>query len=263
MKIYIMTDMEGISGIRRADDCNRGGSPRYEECRKLMAADINAAIAGAFDGGAKEVVVCDSHMGGYNFPMELMDERARYVENGGIRELMGRIDSSFAGFFAVGYHAMAGTINAFLDHTQSGEQVFEYSINGKPYGELGQQCILAGAHNVPQLLVTGDKATCVEALELTPGIETVVVKEAYGRERVNCIHPKKAHEMIRAAAKRAIGLVGKIKPFKLPKPYDVRLVFTRTNYAEAIWRQRPWIERLDGRTVRLVTEDEDKILAVF
>jgi len=258
-----MTDMEGISGIRRAEDCRRGASGRYEECRKLMASDVNAAIAGAFDAGANDVAVCDSHMGGYNFPMELMDDRARYVENGGIRELMGRLDSSFAGYFAVGYHAMAGTLNAFLDHTQSSEQVFEYTINGKPYGELGQQAILAGALGVPQLLVTGDKAACLEAQQLSPGLEVAVVKEAYGREKVDCLHPKKAHELIHAAAKRAVALVGKVKPYKIPPPYDIRLTFNSTVYADGIWRQRPWIERVDGRTVRLVTEDLEKILAVF
>ena len=262
MKIYIMTDMEGVSGIRRWDECVPTHA-RYQDARAFMAGDINAAIAGAFDGGATDVLVNDSHYGGFNLPIEKMDPRARYCENNGIRALLGRLDSSFNGYFAVGFHAMAGVLHAFLDHTQSIDSVFGYSINGKQYGELGQQAILAGAAGVPQLLVTGDKAACNEGLALTAGIETAVVKEAYGREKVDCLHPLRAQEMIRAAAKRAVGLAGKLKPFMLAPPYDVRLTFTRTDYADIAWRSRPWLERVDGRTVRFVTEDVQKILAVF
>ncbi|MGH7144686.1 MAG: M55 family metallopeptidase [Planctomycetota bacterium] len=262
MKIYIMTDMEGISGIRRQEECERA-SPLYQRALPFFAGDVNAAIAGAFDGGASEVVVCDSHGGGNNLPIALMDDRAIYVENGGIRELMGRLDETCDGFFAVGYHAMAGTLNAFLDHTQSGASVFQYTINGVAYGEIGQQCILAGAHGVPQLLITGDAAAVAEALALTPGIEAVAVKTAYANERVECLHPNVAQKQIRAAAKRAVKLAGKRKPFKLRPPFDIRLTFYRTRHADEVWRQRPWLERLDGRTVRLVTDDVAKLLAVF
>lgn len=262
MKIYIMTDMEGISGIRRGEECERT-SPAYQRALQFFAGDVNAAIAGAFDGGATEVTVCDSHGGGNNLPIAQMDERATYVENGGIRELMGCLDKTYDGFFAVGYHAMAGTLHAFLDHTQSGASVFQYTVNGVPYGELGQQCLLAGGYGVPQLFVSGDEAAVKEALALTPGIETVATKRAYANEKVACIHPARAQLLIRAGAKRALKLVKKLKPFKIKSPYDVRLTFYRTRQADEVWRQRPWLERIDGRTVRLVTDDVRQILAVF
>lgn len=262
MKIYIMTDMEGVSGIRREAEVSKR-DPAYARGQALFVGDVNAAVAGAFDGGATEVLVWDSHSGGGNLPLAQMDPRADYCDNGGIREFIWGLDRTYAGYFAIGYHARAGTGNAFLEHTQCGESVFNYTVNGVPYGELGQQALLAGAHGVPQLLVSGDQAACAEALELTPGIETVAVKAAYGHERTRCLHPEKAQGLIRQAAARAVRLAGKLKPLQLAGPYDVRLTFTRPRFAEQVWRQRPWLERVDGCTVRFVTNDISRILAVF
>ena len=75
MKIYILADMEGTSGIWRMEQVQRS-SGSYAEGRELLCADVNAAVAGAFDGGATEVVVGDTHGGGPNFILERMDPRA-------------------------------------------------------------------------------------------------------------------------------------------------------------------------------------------
>jgi len=261
MKIYIMTDMEGISGIRRPEQTDRN-HPSYQEARHLLAADVNAAIDGAFAGGATEVWVCDSHGAGFNFPIEEMDPRATYVENGGLFNLMGQLDETFAGFFAVGYHAMAGTPQAFIDHTMSNE-IFEFRVNGRPTGEIGAQVYLAGHLGVPQLLVTGDEAACKEALALTPGIETVAVKRAYQRFRAECIHPKRAREMIRQAAQRAVALAGRIQPVKLAPPITVEITFVRTDLADVCVTRKLGVERVDGRTVRMKVNSASEILALF
>ena len=45
--------------------------PRRREANEFLMADLNAAVAGAFEGGATHVTVLDSHGGGGNFILEL------------------------------------------------------------------------------------------------------------------------------------------------------------------------------------------------
>lgn len=259
-----MTDMEGISGIRRGEEVSKG-SPTYAHGQKLMMGDINAAIAGAFDGGAAEVLVCDSHGGGHNFIIAEMDPRADYIENGGALNLMAGLDSDFDAFFAVGYHAKAGTPSAFLDHTQSSASVFDYTVNGKSVGELGQQVYLAGGQDVPQVYVTGDRAACEEALELTPGIVTAAVKDAFGRERVKCIAPERARRMIREGAADAVRKLKdhRPEPVVIAPPIEVTLTLYRTDMVDRFLMGRTGFERVDGRTMKMVVDDVREILKIF
>ena len=63
MRILIMTDMEGVSGIVAWDQVT-GGKPMYEEGRRLYTEEINAAVRGARAAGAEEIVVVDCHGAG-------------------------------------------------------------------------------------------------------------------------------------------------------------------------------------------------------
>ena len=67
LRVYISADMEGIGGLSATDD-GLG--------RKLMTEEVNAAIAGAFAGGAMEVVVNDAHGSHTNLLQDLLDPRA-------------------------------------------------------------------------------------------------------------------------------------------------------------------------------------------
>src|SRR3989442_11018483 len=159
MKIYIITDMEGVSGICNEQQVQRD-SPAYAEGRQLLIGDINAAVAGAFEGGATEVVVNDGHGGGFNLLLEQMDSRARYERPNGGLDMMPGLDATFAGLFCVGYHAMAGTLDGFLDPNQSSASWFNYSVNGPRAGELGQCGVWGGSLGVPARLVAGDRPAC-------------------------------------------------------------------------------------------------------
>jgi len=251
-KIYIMTDMEGISGVREPFQCDRK-HPEWQTARRLLVDDVNAAIAGAFEGGADEVLVSDGHGGGFNFILEEMDPRATYERPKGAHDYLTGLDETFSGVFQVGAHAMAGTLGGFLDHTQSSVRWFEYRINGRPCGEIGQVGAGAGYYGVPILLVTGDRAACEEAQAFFGEIETVAVKEAISRNRARCLHPQQARELIRQAAKRAVGLAGKIEPWRLEPPIEVTLTYTRQDYADQV-AHNPCVERLDARTVRKVVQ---------
>jgi D-amino peptidase len=252
IKIYIMTDMEGISGVREPSQCDREHT-EWQPARRLLVGDVNAAVAGAFDGGADEVLVSDGHGGGFNFLLEEMDPRAEYERPNGARDYLPGLDKTFSGVFQVGAHAKAGTLGGFLDHTQSSVHWFEYAINGESCGEIGQVGAIAGHYGVPVLLVTGDRAACDEARTLFGAIETAAVKKAIARNRARCLHPERSRELIRQAAQGAVGLIGSIEPWRLKAPIEVTLTYTRQDYADQV-ANNPGVERLDARTVRKMVD---------
>ena len=257
MKIYIHTDLEGISGIDSGDSVPRDSDAYGESCRRLML-DLNAAVAGAFDGGADHVTVLDSHGGGGNFVLDMLDERAENDTRPNKR-WWGTLDDSFDGTFFIGAHAMAGTMNGFLDHTQSSRNWYNYTINGRRYGELGQWAVVAGAFGVPMLMVAGDEAACAEAREFFAPVETAVVKRGVGRQTAVTVPEEEARQRIREAARRAVGLAGEARPLKPLCPMEVVLQLTRTDYCDDMARKEG-VERVDARTVRKVTSDQLDIL---
>jgi len=57
-KVYMITDMEGVSGIYDSElQVEPFQSPRWEESRKLLTGEVNAAVEGLLAGGATDVVV--------------------------------------------------------------------------------------------------------------------------------------------------------------------------------------------------------------
>ena len=259
MKIYIMTDMEGASGLRLADECS-SSSPLYEPARSFLIDDANAAIAGCFDGGAEEVTVNDGHGPARTLDMARMDKRAAYESCCGSANVLPALDETYDGLVVVGAHAMAGTVGAFLDHTQSSVVWHDYYINGERYGEIGQWAAIAGHYDVPLLFVAGDRAACEEAERQFPGCATVAVKEAVRRNYARItLPPERAHEAIREGARKAMALAGKLKPWKLEPPVEIKLEFNRADYADTVARNAG-VERLDARTVRRMVSDVRRVV---
>jgi D-amino peptidase len=257
VKIYIHTDMEGIAGINTMEMIEKAG-PRYRECCEMQMADINAAIDGAFAGGATHVTVLDSHGGGGNFILDLLDKRAENDTRPN-KKWWGILDDSYQGTFFIGAHAMAGTQNAFLDHTQSSLSWHDYSINKRRMGEMAQWAVVAGNWGVPMLMMSGDEAACAEARAFFNPVETAAVKRGIGRNRAELVDVKEARARIREAARRAISLVGKAKPLVPNKPMELILEYNRADYCDGP-AAKPGIERLDARTIRWTTSDPLAIL---
>lgn len=251
MKIYVVCDMEGASGLWMREQVDPSAS-RYGEGRELLTADVNAAVAGAFESGATEVVVCDSHGGGGNLSITRADARATY-ETPAETSPMPSLDESFAGLILVGQHAMAGTLNGFLDHTVNSRSWFEFRINGQCVGEIGIVAALAGDFGVPLIMVSGDEAACREAGEQFPGIVTVAVKRGLSRSRASCVHPERAHTLIQGGTAEALAKRHERKPCRLAAPVTAELTYYRSDYADAS-AARPGVERVDARTVRRVGE---------
>ena len=252
MKVYIFSDMEGVSGIARPEYTDPA-SPKYAEGRALLTADMNAAIAGCFDGGATEVVARDAHWSGDNFISEDIDARAT-IDHGARGQWWGCLDRSFDAAMIVGQHAMAGTVDAFLDHTQSSTSWYEFRINGKLTGEIGQFAAMAGHFGVPVVMLSGDRAATVEAKRLLGAIEVASVKYGVGRQSAVCLAPKKARSLIHDAAMRGVKLSRKIKPYRPRLPMVLTVRFTRADHADEC-AFKPGNRRLDARTVRRTVKD--------
>ena len=280
IKIYIHTDLEGISGVDKFEMMDQA-TEGYQKARKLLMEDINAAVEGAFEGGADEVVVLDSHDGAHNFLPDLLDKRAK-VDPRANKKWWAALDDTYSGCFFIGAHAMSGTLNGFLDHTQNSTSWHDYSVNGRRWGELAQWALVAGAagasipdrrdnFGVPMLMVSGDEAACKEAHDFFDPIETAAVKKAVGRNKAELVPLDEAHARIREAAKKSIALIGaagasipdrrdKAKPFKVKMPMEIVLEFNRADYCDSAIKNLPTWERLDARTIRKVTSDPLELL---
>ena len=248
MKIYLMTDMEGISGIHWIHQVKKEYPQDYAYGQRCLIREINFAVDALFSAGADEVVVCDGHTAGGNILMADMDGRARYEP--WYMPSLHSLDASFDGVVLLGCHAKAGTLNGFLDHTMNSMEWFRYTVHGKEIGEIGLLALRAGAHGVPVLTVTGDEKAAEEAKELL-GAEHVTcasVKTGIGRNWAECLPIPQAQQQIRRAIEEGIALIGKVKPYQLPLPAPVELTFYRSDFADRYNGKSDW-DRKDARTV--------------
>ncbi|MFN2242973.1 MAG: M55 family metallopeptidase [Anaerolineae bacterium] len=256
MKILIATDMEGISGVVHWDhvDPKHADYPRF---RKLMTGDVNAAIRGAFDGGAIAVIVSDGHGDGRNLLLEDLDPRAEL--NAGSPSPLSMVqgaDSGLSAAFLVGYHARAGSQNAILDHTWSG-RVANLWLNGRIVGEIGLNAALCGHFGLPILLVSGDQTACAEAVDLLGPVETAVVKRASGRMAAQCLPPSAAQQVIYEASLRAVRRLAAGEappPFRLESPITLCLELIQSDMADRS-ASLPGARRLDGRRIEVTEPD--------
>ncbi len=248
MKVYMTCDMEGATGVVAWEQCDKT-RPEFADARRLLVSDVNAAIAGALDGGATEVIVADMHDGSLVLPFADLDRRARYVigvPHSGPRFPF--LDSTVDAFFCVAYHAMAETPHAVLCHTMTTEWS-EFAVNGRAVGEVGIDAALAGAVGVPTVLVTGDQYVCAEGRELLGDIETAQVKHATDRHRALCLPVEETAALIRAKAAAALSKLDKVQPLDFGSPVTVT-VRHRTMQGADQAAASPGAERVDPLTVR-------------
>ncbi|MBP3605414.1 MAG: M55 family metallopeptidase [Clostridia bacterium] len=249
MRIIVMTDLEGIAGVDSYEMIASGNEEDYTAaCRALMS-DLNAAVRGYFDAGAEAVYVYDGHGRGKNFIRPMLDPRAVQLDNEDFHTLVksGGIDA----YAEIGLHAMAGTENAFLEHTQSSKTWFDYRINGVSCGEFVQGAAFVGEFGIPFIFVSGDGAACEEAKRFVPDIATAVVKQAEGRNKAVSLSREAADRLIYETAKASVKRIGSIRPYKIALPAEITLTLQRTDYCDDLAKR---YERTDARTVRRITE---------
>ncbi len=231
LKVFISVDMEGIAGVVTSAECGSSGSD-YGYFRRIMSREANAAVLGAFDAGATEVVVRDSHGSARNILPDMLDPRARLIRDwsGGPQGMMEGLDETFDAVVFIGYHARAGTPDAIIDHTSSGN-VVDFAINGVSLPEAGYNALIATRYGVPMVFLAGDQAIVDQVHELFGEVATVATKEGIGAAS-DGLHPETAAEMIRAGVADAVRDRDRYGLFDLEKPYTLTL---KLKTEQSVW----------------------------
>lgn len=229
-KIYIVTDLEGASGVYNFTQTREKESPQGQKAMEYLMGDIAAVVRGLRDAGAGEIIVLDGH-GSQAFVPHLMEPGAKYItQQPGAKHptdpdfpVAWPLDESFAGVIQLAAHAMMGTPDGVLNHTQSSRSENRYWYNGVESGELVQVAALAGHFGVPTIMVTGDEAVCREARKFF-GNEcvTVEVKKGLGREAAMLYPFAETRQALYEGAKRAVAAIPNCKPFKLELPIKAK-----------------------------------------
>lgn len=262
-KVFILTDMEGVAGITSSEEQCLVGGRLFEQGKRLLTAEVNAAAEGAFEEGAAEVLVFDAHgPGGVDFetihPKALLLHGRPLCRWSVLREVVERYDLTVV----VGQHAMMGVERSVLNHTQSSATVEHYKLNGKLIGETAQWALFCGALGIPVIFLAGDHEACREAKEFVPGITTVAVKEGLSRSSAVTLSAPEARKRIRAGVRAAMQKQRRdpVAPLVWKGPFVLEKRYFHSNIPDLAYGTNRLAERVDGKTIRLKS---DRILDVI
>jgi D-amino peptidase len=230
IKIFIETDLEGVSGVYKFAQTREKDTPLNIQACEYFMGDLAAVVRGLRDGGATEIIIIDGHGSQAMIP-HLMVPGAKYV-TGKPRPDGNRwsLDKSFSGLVMFGFHAMNGTPDGVLHHTQSSKSENKYWYNGVESGELAQTATVAGYFGVPPILVTGDVATCREAAKFFgPNVVTVATKQGISREAAVLYPFEETRKALYEGAKKAIAAIPKCKPYIVEVPIKAKMQYLDLN----------------------------------
>lgn len=258
MRFYIMSDMEGASGVVDFDTyCSPEGT-NYEKGRRLATLEVNAAIEGILDTGNHEVVVCDGHGCGA-LDIELLHKEALLIAGRPLNLLFEMDRGRYDGFFMVGQHAMKGAPGAHLDHTFDHNNILSLTLNGQLLGEAAVNSLRAGLFDIPTLFLSGDGAACAEIQSIIPDIETCTVKWGITTTAALFVQPKKARELIRKKAAFAVSKAQKVKPFRMAPPFEAVFEFANS-VAPDPYRDKDYCQMISERKVLIRSDNLEELL---
>jgi D-amino peptidase len=260
MRVYISVDMEGIGGVSHPRPTERVDAGYPAAC-ELMTGEANAAVEGAVEAGATDILVNDSHGGMYNLSPTALHPAARLLQGQQAWSMVagaGRGPDGGPAFdvaLFVGYHARAGHPTGTIAHTFSDEPV-ETRLNGRPTGEYGVNALILGAWGIPVGMVAGDDALADEVSAWLPWAERIVVKVAHGTSAAASVHPLRARDLVRAGAERAVrrAAASELRILEVSPPVVIEVDHRRGLEADFAAVQ-PGAERLGDRTVAYRSED--------
>ena len=257
MKVYISADMEGITGLVDAHDVQPAGRD-YEHGRVMMTEDVNAAVRGAFDAGATDVLVNDAHGPKRNLLHDQLDPRARLIK--GASKRMGMfegLDATFDATLCVGYHSRAGTLGV-MSHTFMGHEIEDIWLDDRPVGEFGMVHAASAALGVPVLMLSGDDAACDEAEKWDASTTTVTVKQVRDRFAAELVPAPTARGMIESSAHAAIAdCRGQFRePARLPEPVTLAVRWQSATVASHL-QGIPGVRLRDSRTIETTGQMAD------
>ncbi len=257
--------MEGVAGIVDWAQCRPDGGRAYDAGCALLLAEVNAAIEGAIEAGASEVVVNDSHGAMFNLDPALLRRPARYVSGRHKPAYMMQcLDATFDAVFFVGYHGSISGEASVLSHTYNPEVIAGVRLNGSYVGESGINALVAAALGVPIALITGDAVTLQEARQFAPDCVGVTTKESITRFSAASLHPGQACDLIRDGASKAVRSIasGQISAPRIAFPAELEVECQTADQAEiACWVKG--VERLSTRSVRIAGDSGEAMFRAF
>lgn len=264
MKVWIGVDMEGVAGISHPD-VTVNGHEGYAAACALMTGEASAAVSGAFEGGATDVIVNDGHGRMLNIDPMGLDSRARLLQGQKTWSAMEGAGPNLGvelGLF-VGYHARAGHPRGTISHTYT-SRATSVRLNGRPIGEAGLHAAVLGAWGVPVAMVAGDDTLADEVQEWLPWAQHIVVKQAFGRNAAASVHPSVARRLIGDAAKESVrrALHGALKLPTVGSPVVIEVDYqspAQADYAAVV----PGAERRGERCVSVSGDDAAEAYRAF
>lgn len=240
MRVYILTDLEGVSGVDRWDP-HRYDDPEArrwkEEAVALLTGEVKAAVDGALDAGTTEILIRDGHGHGDDLPREGWAPEVELIQGSGRTATpeerasvacgwLPRLDDTVDALLFVGQHAREGAAGAVLPHSWSRPNPRRCWLGGTEVGETGAAAFLAAELGVSTAFLSGDRAAVEEVRGLAPGVVTVEVKHRRADGTVAHEPPEKIREAIRTGVKDALASLP--PPLEaLPSPHTFREVFLR------------------------------------
>ena len=254
MKIYISADMEGVVGAVSGEQLSPTGF-EYQRFREFMTQEVNAAIEAAFEAGATEVTVSDSHGNAQNLLIEKLPKNILLVR-GFPRPLtmMEGIDETFDGAIFMGYHSSTTNPSGVRAHTFSSARLADVRLNNVSMSEGSFNAAIAGHFNVPVIMVSGDDAAVKEVSSIVGDIEGAIVKWNYGFHSAKTMMPDAAYALIREKVKKALGRIKDFKPYKPKTPVQLDVRFKSYRPSEVL-SYLSIVERTDAHSIKFIGKD--------
>ncbi|HEY5547168.1 MAG TPA: M55 family metallopeptidase [Gemmatimonadaceae bacterium] len=254
LKVYISVDMEGIGGVVTNEQLGPTGF-EYARARQFMTDEALAAIQGAREAGATEILVSDSHGNGQNLLIDLFPADVTVIRSWPRPLMMMEgIDSTFTAAVFVGYHASTANTSGVRAHTMSSASLTGVKLNGVEVPEGGLNAAIAGYFGVPVVAITGDDAAVAEVSKFTGPVPGAVVKRAISFHSAATMTPKAAQDLIRARVKAGIEQRASAKPYVLRGPVTLEMSFKNYRAAELL-AYLPIVTRVNSHTIRFVGKD--------
>jgi D-amino peptidase len=263
MKIAIMTDLEGVTGVVDDRQLSDISNPFYRHARSQLIAEVNAAIAGAREAGATEFIVFDGHGSGFDMALDL-----NLIEDQNVQFLLGTgghgldaIDDSVNAFFMIGQHPKKGAVGC-LEHSWADRIFMCTRLCGVEIGEIGLYAAVMGERNIPLALIAGDEQASQEMQGLAKNVVGVAVKKAFGRNSALNLHPKKAQELIRKGAAQAIKNLGTISCWRPIPPFELDIEYSSAMMVER-YKSLEFVKRIGDNAVQIHGDSLSEILKRF
>jgi D-amino peptidase len=271
VRVLISADMEGTAGIViwgqviPPDLVTTGNAApaEYEWARNVMVQEVNAAVRGAFAGGATEVIVNEAHDGMRNLKPEDVHPDAWLISgNRKPLSMVCGVDSGIDAVVYTGYHARAGTPNGVLAHSYTG-WILDIHIGDIQVGEHGFNAATAGHFDAPIVAVAGDEAAVLQTQEIVgEACAGAIVKYGLGRNAAKHLHPSKARELIEAKVRDGVSRAKDIPPFKPAFPAEITIRVDTAERADLMLLV-PGTRRVTGDTIAYTAKDGRHMMEHF